>query len=73
MKDKIKQIGESFKNKIGEIRDARALEDLRLDFLGKKGQIAALMENFKTVAAGEKKELGMLINSLKVKVAGITE
>ena len=74
MKDKIKQIGESFKNKIGEIRDARALEDLRLDFLGKKGQIAALMENFKTVAAEEKKELGMLINSLKVKVTeGIAE
>lgn len=68
MKDKIKQIDESFKNKIGEIRDARALEDLRLDFLGKKGQIAALMENFKTVAAEEKKELGMLINSLKIKV-----
>lgn len=43
------------------------LEDLRIKFLSKKGAISVLMDDFRNVAAEEKKVLGMRLNELKNK------
>ena len=45
--------------------NAEEIEQLRLKYLSKKGEINALMNDFRTVAAEQKKELGMRINLLK--------
>ena len=45
--------------------NAEELEQLRLRFLSKKGEMNALMEEFRGVAADKKKEIGMKINELK--------
>lgn len=45
--------------------NAQELEELRLKFLSKKGAISALMDDFRNVAAEEKKTLGMKLNELK--------
>ena len=43
------------------------LENLRLKYLSKKGEISSLMNDFRNVAVDEKKELGRLLNELKEK------
>ncbi len=42
------------------------LENLRIKYLSKKGEIASLMNDFRNVPAEQKKELGQKLNTLKV-------
>lgn len=46
-------------------RTAAEVEEFRIRILGKKGELNALMEEFKTVAPEYKRELGQRINALK--------
>ena len=46
-------------------KNAEEVEQLRLHYLSKKGEITALMNDFRNVAADEKKTVGMKINELK--------
>lgn len=43
------------------------IETLRIKYLSKKGEISSLMNDFRDVAAEEKRELGMKLNILKEK------
>jgi len=57
-------------NLLAEIENAKAanmqqLEELRIKYLSKKGAVSSLMEDFRNVAAEEKKSLGMKLNELK--------
>ena len=45
---------------------AAELEEFRIKILGKKGELNALMEEFKTVAPELKREMGQQLNKLKV-------
>ena len=51
-------------------QNAEEIENLRLKYLSKKGELNALMEEFRGVAADQKKEVGMKINALKQAVQG---
>ena len=42
--------------------NAEEIEQLRLKYLSKKGEINALMADFRNVAADQKKEVGIKIN-----------
>ncbi len=66
MKDRIEELRASFKEALASACDAEALEGLRIDFLGKKGHIAALMQGLRNVE--DKKAAGQLINGLKSEV-----
>ncbi|MDE5636931.1 MAG: phenylalanine--tRNA ligase subunit alpha [Alistipes sp.] len=46
-------------------RSAAEVEEFRIRILGKKGELNALMEEFKSVAPEYKRELGQRINALK--------
>ena len=46
-------------------KNAEEVEQLRLRYLSKKGEITALMNDFRNVAADQKKTIGMKINELK--------
>ena len=46
-------------------KEAEAVEALRIKYLSKKGALNALMADFRTVPADQKKEIGMAINDLK--------
>ena len=46
-------------------QNADEIEQLRLKYLSKKGEINALMNDFRNVAADQKKTVGMKINELK--------
>ncbi len=46
-------------------QSAAEVEQMRIKILGKKGELNALMEEFKSVAPEQKRELGQKINALK--------
>lgn len=48
-------------------QNAEEIEQLRLKYLSKKGEINALMSDFRNVAADQKKVVGIKINELKQK------
>lgn len=48
-----------------KVATAEDLEQFRLKFLSKKGEISSLFADFKNVAAEQKKEVGQQINQLK--------
>jgi phenylalanyl-tRNA synthetase alpha chain len=47
------------------VKTAAELEEFRLKYLSKKGQISELFENFRDVPAPDKKEVGQRLNLLK--------
>ncbi|MBQ7691172.1 MAG: phenylalanine--tRNA ligase subunit alpha [Muribaculaceae bacterium] len=58
---------EALKGRIRELtaENEAALEELRIKYLSKKGELAALFEEFKTVPAEQKREMGQRMNELK--------
>ena len=51
--------------RISSTASVEALEQLRIELLGKKGSIAALMQEMRNLPADQKKEYGMNVNALK--------
>lgn len=58
---------EELLRRVEEFRPAAAaeVEEFRIKVLGKKGELNALMEEFKTVAPELKREVGQRLNALK--------
>lgn len=57
---------------LSEVEELKAstieeVEALRIKYLSKKGEISSLMDDFRNVAADQKREVGMKLNDLKVK------
>ena len=50
--------------------NAEELEALRIKYLSKKGEITALFNEFRTVPADQKRELGQLLNQLRQEAEG---
>lgn len=58
---------EALKAEIGSMQatTAEALEQLRIKYLSKKGEISSLMNDFRSVPAEQKREMGQRLNELK--------
>ncbi len=65
MQDKIKEIEKQFNSELAEIEDLRSLEEFRIKYLGRKGSITALFDEFKQLPNEEKPKYGKVINQLK--------
>ncbi len=65
MLEKVTKIKEEFSALLAKCQAVSELEVLRIEFLGKKGQIAALMSELKNVPADQKREVGSVINDAK--------
>ena len=63
MIDKIKALLEEIENM--KANNAEELEALRIKYLSKKGEISLLMNDFRNVAAEQKREIGKYLNELK--------
>ena len=63
MKQKIEQLLSRFGEELALAANPEMLENLRVNYLGKKGYVQELMKCLRDVE--DKKEAGLLINSLK--------
>ena len=71
MSSKVAEVKTLFGEKISSVTTSEHLEELRVEFLGKKGLVAALMSELKNVPNEEKKEFGRIVNELKQEVEKI--
>ncbi len=63
MLDKIKEMLAEIENLTAA--NVQEIEELRIKYLSKKGAVTALMNDFRSVPAEQKKEIGIKINELK--------
>ncbi|HEY5615423.1 MAG TPA: phenylalanine--tRNA ligase subunit alpha [Bacteroidota bacterium] len=66
MLDKINHIRSEFSNELAQVTDAQTLEHLRIKYLARKGSIAELFDELKSVSADEKPALGKALNELRM-------
>jgi len=64
-KEDIQKLQKEILESIASSDNLASLEQLRLKYLSRKGQIALLFEQFKNLDINTKKELGPLLNELK--------
>ncbi len=69
MEDKFEQLLQSAKDALSEVSALKAMSDLHTRFLGKSGEITALLRGMKDLAANERAEFGKKVNELKESVA----
>lgn len=67
--DKISELREEFEHKLEQTADLVSLDKIRVDFLGKKGRITALLKGMKSLTNDEKKTFGAEVNKLKAAAA----
>jgi len=65
MIETIQKHRQDFNSRASSISAPEPLKQLRIDFLGKKGCVQALMKKLREAAPEEKRELGKLINDFK--------
>ena len=66
--NKAEEIKKLFEEKISALNTSEAVEELRVEFLGKKGLVSGLMSELKNVPNEEKKEFGRIVNVLKQEI-----
>ena len=65
MLQKAQQLKEQFSEKVAAATVPAELEQLRIEFLGKKGPISSLMGELRNIPNEQKKEAGQIINDVK--------
>jgi len=63
MRERIEQVQREISGIV--ITDNTEAESFRIKYLGTKGVLKSLYQDFKTVSNEEKKEIGQLLNELK--------
>ena len=62
----IEDILQRGQQQVAQATDLRALDDVRVEFLGKKGELTALLKQLGGLDAQERPKVGALINQAKV-------
>ena len=73
MKEKIATIINAAKTEIQGLCDMQSLKDLKVKYLGKKGEITQLMKTIGSAAPEERAAIGQLINSARAEIDGLFE
>ena len=69
MQEKLKKILEEAKAQVESALSEKDTEDIRVKFLGKKGEITEILRSMGKLSPEEKKELGKTANEVKEKIA----
>ncbi len=73
MKEKIESIVKQGKSEILEAKNLKELDQYRVQYLGKKGEITSILKSMGGLSVEEKKELGKFANDAKAKIANLIE
>ena len=65
MNEKIEKLKKEALAKIEKVIDLKKLNDIKVEYLGKKGPVNELTTHMKELSSEEKRDFGMLLNSLK--------
>jgi phenylalanyl-tRNA synthetase alpha chain len=65
MLEKLKEITSSVESKLSQVTDKPGLEEVRIEFLGRKGLLPALTSEMKDVAPEDRPAAGKALNEAK--------
>lgn len=65
MKEQLQKIKEQAAAELSALTDGKALEDLRVKFLGKKGELTAILKQMGKLSAEERPVMGQLANDVR--------
>ena len=68
MKEQLQKIKESTLSEIAALSDSKALEDLRVKVLGKKGELTAILKQMGKLSAEERPVIGQLANQVRADI-----
>lgn len=68
MKEQLASIKASAAEAIAQAGDSRALEEVRIRFLGKKGELTAILRGMGSVPAEERPVIGALVNTVRSEI-----
>ena len=73
MKEKIEQIKQKSIEEIKSAKDLKNLDELRVKYLGKKGELTAVLRGMKDLSAEERPVIGNLVNEAKAELENLIE
>ena len=73
MKEQIKEIAEKAENQLKNAKDSKILNDLKVQFLGKKGELTSVLRGMKDLSAEERPKIGEMVNNVKNELEKIIE
>lgn len=65
MKEQIEQIKKSAIDEISKVEDLKSLVDLKVKYLGKKGELTSVLRGMGTLSAEERPMIGSLVNEVR--------
>lgn len=71
--NKLDELREEGLRKIAEAKDSKMLQELRVNYLGKKGPIQEIMKMMKDLAKEERPKFGQQVNEIKALIADAIE
>ena len=73
MKEKINTIKQKSIEEIENVSDLKSLEDIKIKYLGKKGELTAVLRGMKDLSADERPIIGSLVNEVRDTLEEIIE
>lgn len=73
MKEKLKSLKDSALEQINAAQHLEALNDVRVAFLGKKGELTSVLKSMKDVAPEDRPKVGQLVNEARQEIEKILE
>lgn len=73
MEEKLSLLRAQVKEKMEKIKSAADVENIRVEYLGKKGEVIDILKNLKNVEASKRKEVGEKANKLRVEIEELVE
>ena len=70
MKEKLETIKKQAKERIEEIKDLQALNELKVKILGKKGELTEILRGMKDLSPEERPIIGSLVNTVRDEIEG---
>lgn len=68
MKEALEKIEQSAKQALSAAADAKVLEEIRVKYLGKKGEITAILKQMGKLSAEERPKMGQLANKVRADI-----
>ena len=73
MKEEILKVKEEIQNYIKESKTLQRLEEIRVNYMGKKGIFTELSKKMKDLSAEERPKIGQIINEVKEKINSLLD
>ena len=73
MKERLQELAENARKRIEESEGLDKLNDVRVAYLGKKGELTAILKGMKDVAPEERPKVGQLVNETRAEIEELLE